>query len=151
MLVVALSYDLRSRSRGLVPELVGSIAIAAVAAMSAVAGGQAWALAIGLWLVLAARIVTSIPHVRDQVARLHGRAASPAPTIVADVAALAVAVAAVLVDGELLLGAIGVAGVVLLQRLAAARPPVRARVLGVRQMALGFGVVALAAAGTWLL
>jgi hypothetical protein len=93
MLLVALSYDLRSRSRGLVPELVGSVAIASVAAMAAVA---------------------------------------------------------VLVDGELLLGALGVAGIIVLQRLATARPPVRARVLGVRQMALGFGVVVLAAAGTWL-
>jgi hypothetical protein len=150
MLLVALSYDLRSRSRGLVPELVGSVAIASVAAMAAVAGGEAWPLAIGLWLVLGARIVTSIPHVRDQVSRLHGRSLSPVPTLVADVAAVAVAAVAVLVDGELLLGALGVAGIIVLQRLATARPPVRARVLGVRQMALGFGVVVLAAAGTWL-
>jgi len=150
MLVLALWYDMRSRSRRLVPELTGSIAIASVAAMGAVAGGEAWPLATGLWLVLGARILTSIPHVRHEIGRLHGRAASRGEPTVGDVAAIAVAAAAVVMDGSLLLGSVAILGVIVVQRIAAARPPVRARLLGARQMALGLAVVAATAAGTWL-
>ena len=41
-------------------------------------------------------------------------------------------------------------GLVVIQRVTLVRPPRPARVLGVRQMVLGFGVVAATAAGTWL-
>jgi len=105
---------------------------------------------LGLWLVLAARIATSIPHVRAQVARIHGRPVAKVPTIAGDVLALLTAAAAVLLQVSLLAGALAVAGLVLFQRITLARPPRPARVLGVRQMVGGFMVVGVTALGVWL-
>lgn len=151
LFLIALWYDMHSLSRRLVPEIVGSVAIASVAAMSALAGGAAWQLAAGLWLILGARVLTSIPHVRAQILRIHGRKAPPAPTLVGDGGALLVALGAVLLDASLLLGALAIPSLVVVQRLTLARPPRPAKVLGVRQMVLGFTVVGVTAAGTWLL
>ena len=150
LFAVALWYDRRSLSRHLVPEVVGSLALASVAAMGASAGGAAWPLAVGLWVILGARILSSIPHVRAQVLRLHGHAAPPALTLAGDAAALIVAAGAVVLDASLLLGALAVVGLVVIQRVTLIRPPRPARILGVRQMILGFAVVAATAVGTWL-
>ena len=151
LFAIALWYDRGARSRHLVPEVVGSLAVASVAAMGARAGGATWALAIGLWVILGARICSSIPHVRAQVLRLHGHAAPPMLTIVGDAAALLVAGMAVVLDGSLLLGALAVVGLVVIQRITLVRPPRPAKILGVRQMILGFAVVAVTALGTWIL
>jgi hypothetical protein len=150
LFAVALWYDRRSLSRHLVPEIVGSLAVASVATMGARAGGTDWPLSVGLWLILGARIASSIPHVRAQVLRIHGHEAPPGLTVTGDAAALIVAAGAVVVDASLMLGALAVVGLVVIQRVTLVRPPRPARVLGVRQMVLGFGVVAATAAGTWL-
>ncbi len=151
LFVMALWFDMRSLSRHLIPEVVGSLAIASVAAMGALAGGAAWPLAIGAWLILGARILSSIPHVRAQIHRLHGREAPPLPGIVGDVAAVIVAAGAVVLEPTLLIGALSIVGLVVVQRLTLARPPRPAKVLGVRQMILGFAVVGVTAVGAWLL
>ncbi|MYL03022.1 MAG: hypothetical protein F4011_02430, partial [Acidimicrobiaceae bacterium] len=62
LVAVELAYDIRSRRRRLVPELTGAVAIAAVAAVVVIAGDGDPRLAAGLWLILAARVTTSIPH-----------------------------------------------------------------------------------------
>lgn len=150
LIAVELAYDMRSRSRRLVPELAGTVGIAAVAAAVALAGGEPAALAVGLWLVLAGRGVASIPFVRVQIERLrHGRA-----TLVRSDAAqalgVAVAAAAVLLDDRLLVGAVAVAVVAVSQLVFVRRPPVPAKVLGLRQMFIGLAVVAATAGGvTW--
>lgn len=151
LFAVASWYDLRSLSRHLVPEIAGSVAVAGVAAMGALAGGAAWELAVGAWLILAARVASSVPHVRAQVARLRGRDHSPVAGLAGDTAAIVVSVLAVLLAPALLLGAVAIVVLVVVQRLTLARPPRPAKVLGVRQMALGFGVVAATAVGAWLL
>ncbi len=140
-------FDVRSKSRRLAPELAGAIGVCSVTAMIALADGDSARLAAGLWAVLAARVVTSIPHVRDQIARLHGRAGSTTAGLMADGSALAVAALAVALDDRLLAGAGAVLAVVAIQRLTAHGEIPRAVVLGVRQMALGFGVVLVTAAG----
>jgi YwiC-like protein len=144
---VELWFDMRSRSRRLLPELGGAVGIGAVAAMIVLAGGEGGTLAAGVWMILAARAVTSIPSVRDQVARLHPRPTSPVSLVIADAAALLVAAGAAIVDTELIAGAVAIAVVVAAQRLAALRPASRATVLGLRQMVLGLVVVLVTAVG----
>jgi hypothetical protein len=150
LLAVALWHDRQGRSRDLLPELAGPFAIASVAPMGALAAGAACPLAIGLWLVLAARISSSIPHVRDQIDRLHGRPATPVPGVVGDVVALLLGAGAVALHPPLIGGAAAVIGLIIIQRLTLARPPRPARVLGIRQMVLGLGLVAATALGVWL-
>ena len=72
-LAVEAWFEVRSRGRRLVPELAGAVGVCSVAAMVVLADGQSGRLAAGVWLVLAARVATSIPHVRAQIARLHRR------------------------------------------------------------------------------
>ncbi len=150
LIAVELAYDMRSRSRRLVPELAGTVGIAATAAAVAHAGGEPAALAVGLWLVLAGRGVASIPFVRVQIDRLrHGRA-SIVRSDAAQALGVAVAVAAVLLDDRLLVGAAAVAIVAASHLVFVRRPPVPAKVLGLRQMFIGLAVVAATAGGvTW--
>lgn len=146
---VELWFDTRSRSRRLVPELAGTYGICSVAAMILLAGGHPPAQAVAVWLVLVGRATTAIPHVRAQIARLHHRPSSPAILLVADGAALAFAIAAVVVDGSVAAGAVAVAMVVAFQR-ATARTDAPAKVIGIRQTALGLAVVLATAVGIHL-
>lgn len=147
---LAFWYDARSRSRRLTPEMAGAVGMSLAATAITLAGGAEPALAWGLWLVLAARVLTAVPWVRDQVLGLHGRAGHPRLLAVTDLGALAVAAGAVALDPALAAGAAAVAGVVLIQRLMARRPVDRAVVLGLRELALGLAVVAVTALGVHL-
>jgi hypothetical protein len=150
MFATALWFDLRSASRHLAAEIGGSLAVAAVAPMATLAGEGEVTIAIGAWLILGARVISSIPHVRAQVQRIHGREAPSGPTRNGDLAALATASAAVLLEPAMLGGGVAVVGLVLVQRITLARPPRPAKVLGARQMMLGFTLVGLTVVGTWL-
>ncbi len=143
-------FDVRSRSRHLLPEVAGAVAVCSVVAMIVLADGGSGALAAGLWLVLAARVVSSIPHVRDRIAELHDRVVDPRTAVAADTLALALAAVAVGLDRQLVAGAVAVLAVVVIQRLSTRRPTDRAVVLGMRQMALGFGLVVVTALGVSL-
>jgi hypothetical protein len=80
LVAIELWFDMRSRSRRLVPELCGAVGMAGAAAAVAVAGGASATLAAGLWLVLAARSVASLPFARAQDLRLRrARSAADAP------------------------------------------------------------------------
>lgn len=147
LIVAELWFEMRSRGRRLMPELSGAIGVCSVAAMIVLADGRSARLAAGVWLVLAARVATSIPHVRGLIARLHGRPERVATTFVADCVAVTLAAAAVAGDRALVTGAISVIVVVVIQRVTARRPLPRVAVLGIRQMLLGLAVVLATAAG----
>lgn len=86
---VQLAFDAAGRSRTLIPELLGSVGLAAVAAGIALAAGRPLAASLGLWAMLAARAAPSILYVRARLGLLHGQRPSPLPTVVAHLAALA--------------------------------------------------------------
>jgi hypothetical protein len=150
LVAVELWFDVRSRSRRLTPELCGAVGISAVAAAVAVAGGASAAIAAGLWLVLAARAVASIPFVRVQIERLRHGAGSVRSSDVAQVLGVAIAAAAVVVDTRLAAGFVAIVLLAGVQTVWVRRPPVPAKVLGVRQMLLGVAVVLVTAAGVQL-
>lgn len=147
LVAVELWFDVRSRGRRLVPELCGSIGIASVAAVIVVASGEAGSLAAGVWLVLASRAVGAIPFVRTQIMRLRRGEASPRSSDVAQVVAVLMGVVAALVDDRVLAGLAGLVALGCLQIVWVRRLPVAAKVLGLRQMALGLGLVGVTAVG----
>ena len=151
LVAVELAYDIRSRRRRLVPELTGAVAIAAVAAAVVIAGDGDPRLAAGLWLILAARVTTSIPHVRAQIDRLHGRDWQPGLILASDLAAVVVAGVAVVLDGRIIVGAAVLVAVVVVQQVRRCRPVAPVKIIGVSQMVLGFVVVMAAAVGVALL
>ena len=149
LVAVELWFDTRSRSRRLVPELAGTYGICAVAAMILLAGGHPTAQAVAVWLVLAGRATTAIPHVRAQISRLHGRPTSSSTLLSADGCAIAAAVTAVALDPALAAGAAAVATVIVFQR-ATAHQALPAKVIGIRQSVLGLAVVIATTAGIHL-
>lgn len=137
---VELWFDMRSRGRQLVPELAGSIGIAAVASAIVVAGGMDAATAAGVWLVLAARALASLPFVRFQIRRLRDQPHRLWPQDLAQVAAIAAAAAGVVL-GWLPWGAlVPVAAIAAVQVVLARTPPRPAKVVGMQQMVLGLAV-----------
>jgi hypothetical protein len=156
LVTVELWFDMRSRGRRLVPELAGSVGIAAVAAAIVLAAGDAAArggvrLAIGVWLVVAARAVASLPFVRLQLARAKGRPHRVVLSDAAQAAGLVLGAVAVVLDPRLVPGLVALAVVAALDVVGARRPPPPAVVLGIRQMLLGLAVVAATAAGVIVL
>lgn len=145
LVALELWYDMRSRSRRLIPEIAGTIGIGSIAAAVALAGGESDLVSYGLWCVVAARSVAAITYVRCQILRSHSR---PAPRWHSDIGQLA-AVAATVVGW--LLDAVPPAAVVAIGALAAfntaglSRPPSRPVIIGVQQMLFGLAVVGVTA------
>jgi hypothetical protein len=65
--LVYVVYDTQRRSRGLLPELAGPIALAGVAIGIALAGGWGWVESWALWLILISRTLPSIFYVRARL------------------------------------------------------------------------------------
>jgi hypothetical protein len=148
LFAVELWYDIRSRGRRLVPELCGAVGMGAVAAAIIVAGDGAAALAAAAWLVLAARSIGAIPFIRTQIGRLHRAESSTRSSDLFQLLALAVAALAAVIEPDVLVGSIAVGMIVVLHLVWVRRSPVPpAKVLGLRQMALGFALVAATALG----
>lgn len=144
-------FDVRSRGRRLVPELCGSIGISSVVSVIVLAGDRNTSLAVGAWLVLSARAVGAIPFVRVQIARLRGLSGSTRSSDAAQAVAIAVGVVAVVTERKMVAGLLGLLAVAILQLVWVRRTPLAAKVLGLRQMVLGVGLVAVTAAGVLLI
>ena len=74
--IVNIVYDARNKSRALLPELTGPVAMASSAAAIAIAGGKSMALALSLMALLALRALPSIVYVRTLITRAHRKEAS---------------------------------------------------------------------------
>jgi hypothetical protein len=149
LIAVELWFDMRSRSRRLIPELAGAVGIAGVTTMIVLADDGEAGLAIGLWVILAARAVTSITWVRGRIMALHGRPTDTQASAWADVTAAAAVGLAVAFRAELMVGAAAVVALIVIQRIAGTGRPASPKRLGLQQMAFGFAVVLLTAIGVW--
>lgn len=146
LIVLELWFDMRSRSRRLLPELAGTIGIGSVAAAIALAAGADASLARALWLVVAARGLAAVPYVRTQVLRLHRRPTAAWHSDLAQAAAVAAvgvgwwldAVPAAAVGALVVVAAVNLVAV-----RAAPRPP---KVIGMQQLVLGLAVTLVTAA-----
>jgi hypothetical protein len=143
-----LFYDAAGRSRSLLPEVAGSVGMASVAAAIALAGGVGLPVALGLWAVLAARVVPTILYVRARLTGLHGKEAARWPALLAHAAALALVAALASAKAAPWLAAALM--LVLLARAAvgfARRWPATARRVGFGEIAFGALTVLAVAAG----
>jgi hypothetical protein len=145
LVAVELWFDMRSRGRRLAPELAGTVGIGAAAAAIALAGGTATSVAIGLWAVVAARAVASIPYARTQVFRGRGTTAPTWPSDLAQgVAVIGVMVGWVL-DTVPTASVIVIAAGALFNTVAVRAAPRPAKVIGMQQLCFGLAVVAVTA------
>lgn len=145
LIAVELWHDMRSRSRHLVPELAGSVGIASIAAIVALAGGETYDLAAGLWIVMVARVTAAVPFVRVQLLRFKDRPYAVMTSDVSQIASVAIVFVAWMVN-IVPLGAVAAIAILALFELVAVRTaPVRAAMVGAQQVVLGLMVVLIAA------
>lgn len=142
---VSLWFEMRSRGRRLVPELAGSVGISAVAASIVLADGGSPAIAAGVWLVLSARAVASVPFARYQVMRLRGRALPRWTSDVAQGAAVALAIIGCALGWLPLAVVAVVAAVAVLQAVLSRVTPPKAVVVGIQQTFIGLFVTVASA------
>lgn len=147
LVAIELWYDARSRSRRLAPELAGTVGIASVAAAIGLAGGSPAAVAAGLWVVPAARALSTVPFVRVQLLRSKGRPHRLVGSDTAQALAVAGTAAATLAGWVPPAGLVAVLALGLVQvALVRTRPP-RVAILGAQQVVLGLAVVLAAGLG----
>ena len=147
LMILQGAYDIRSRSRRLIPELAGPIAIGSVAAAIALAGGEEATVALGLWLVMALRSVASVVLVRAQLRRAKDQHYLNWPVHLVDAGAVVAALGAAVGNVVPWLGAAAIGALLPFGWWSLWRPPVRAVVVGIHQTLLGILVVAMTATG----
>jgi len=147
LVVVALAYDARSRSRRLVPELAGTIGVAAIACAVALAGGLAASAAWGLWLVAAGRALGAVFFVRLQLRRAKQQRADARAGVLAQVAAVAVVGAGAIGDIVPIAGFVAIAVMAATHLVLQRRDAPAAPVVGAQQVVLGLTVVLATALG----
>jgi len=140
-------YDVRSRSRRLIPELTGTIGIGSVAAAIILAGGAGGADALAAWAVVVARSLAAIPFVRTQLRRAKGQPAVAAASDGWQVAAVVIAAAGAAWGAIPIAGVTAIATVALFHAVAVRRPVPRVAIVGAQQVVLGLGVVVTTALG----
>lgn len=147
LIAVHAVYDVRSRGRHLIPELAGPVGVGAAAPAIALAAGEDWALALGMWMVVGLRAAASVLLVRSQLRRAKNQAYRAAPVHAVFVAAATVGI--LLATFGLLpwLAAVALALLPGFGWWELWRPPVRAVVVGTHQTVLGVAIVVTAAAG----
>ncbi|MCP5024977.1 MAG: YwiC-like family protein [Actinomycetia bacterium] len=145
LITVELWFDMRSRSRRLIPELCGTAGISSMAAVIALADGAETSLAVGLWAVVAARASAAIPYVRTQLFRARNRPYQLWHSDLAQVLAVGVTTVAWLLDAIPMAPVVALAVVGIINAVAVRRPPRPPKVLGFQQMGFGIAVIVVTA------
>ena len=140
-LAIELWFDMRSRSRRLVPELAGTVGIGGVAAAIVLAADGGAILAAGAWLVIVARAVASLPFVRFQLRRVKHQPHRRWAQDLDQGTAVALAVFGVGVGWLPGVAAGAVVALATVQLVLARTRPPRAVIVGVQQLVLGLAVV----------
>lgn len=142
-------YDIFRRSRNLVPELAGAIAISSSAAAIALAGGQALSLSLALWLVFVARIIPSVLYVRERLLLEKGKPCSKTLSHAPHVGAVIV-VALLAIGGVTTVLTVPVLIVMLyraVEGLSPRRTRLKAMQLGIREVIYGAALVLVVVIG----
>jgi hypothetical protein len=145
LVAMELWFDMRSRGRRLLPELAGTIGIGSVAAAIALADGATTDVALGLWVVVAARAAAAIPYARTQVFRTRGRPHHLWHSDVAQVLAVVALVIAWFAGAVPLASALAIVAVAAFNVAAIRARPRPAKVIGLQQMFFGIAVVVVTA------
>ena len=141
LVVIEFWFDIRSRSRRLLPELAGTIGIGAVASVVAMLGGADASVAVGLWLVVAARAVAAVVFVRCQLRRSKQQSDRVGSSDVGQAVAVAATAVGVAVDVVPPVAFAAIAVVATTHLFLVRRPPPSIPMIGAQQVVLGLFVV----------
>lgn len=145
--LLELWYDVRSRSRRLVPELSGSIGVASVAAVIALAGGSPDRLAAGLWCIAGARAVAAVAFVRIQLRRGKNQPYAMWMSDGFQLIAVAGVALAWWLDAVSMAGLIAIIALAIVHLVLTRRPVPPTPIIGAQQVVFGLAVVLTAGLG----
>lgn len=144
-----LAFDARNKSRHVVPEMAGVVALAAVAPAELLASGWSAAAAVALWCVIAGRGIASVVYVRTRLRLDRGQAPDTTGALFAHAGLLLVAL--LLVAAELLpVAGVVVAGLLLVRAVWGLSPwhrVVRPQAVGFQEVGVGVLTVLVLAIG----
>ncbi|NNC92514.1 MAG: YwiC-like family protein [Acidimicrobiia bacterium] len=147
LILIELWYDIRSRSRRLIPELAGVVGVAAVAAAIVLAGGAGDRIAAGLWCVAAARAVAAITFIRVQLRRAKSQPHTLWLNDGFQLLALGAVVMGWLADAISFAGVTAIAALALIHTVLVRLPVPATPILGAQQVVFGLAVVLTAGLG----
>lgn len=145
MVAIKLLFDVRSRSRRLVPELAGTIGMSSIVAAIVLSSGAPLSIAFGLWVVVSVRVIAAIPYVRTQVFRIHNRPTNLWHSDIAQATAIAIILIAAKVLHIELIVVISIMAIAIFNVIAIRRPVSKALYVGIQQMTFGAVVIIIAA------
>lgn len=148
--VLALAFDVRGASRGLLPELAGATALGATAGATALVAGWTPVLALTLWASALVRVLPAIVTVRERVLRLHGEPPRTRGAAIAHVLAL-LASGGLAIVGLMPVTVVGVAALLAARALWDLRDGAPARTamqIGLTELVIGL-VAAAVIGGGW--
>jgi len=147
LLATGLWYDVRSKSRRLIPELAGTVGIASTAAAIVVAGGGTTTLALSMWLVAASRSVASVVFVRTQIDRSREHPFVAWHSDITQALTTAILIVGMILGDVPIAGVLAMATAAAFQVVAVRRPVPTIAIIGGQQMAIGLGIVFTTALG----
>lgn len=138
---VQLFFDMRSKSRRLLPELAGTVGIGSLVAVIVLVGGASIEVAVGLWAVVGARAIAAIPYVRVQVFRRRGKVVQNWHSDLAQVFAT-ISIVVAWYSGVTVFACVVIIVLVTIFNIVAIRRPAQpAKIVGIQQMFFGIAVV----------
>lgn len=146
---VQLAYEVRTQGRRFLPEVCGALALALTAPACVLLAGEAWTIALSLWVLLGLRAVTAIAYVRARLRLEYGKPISPASVWAGHVLAVLAAVVMAALQRAPWLG-VAAFGLLLARAalgLSRHRQPQPAKVIGFQEIAYGLMFVAFVAVG----
>jgi hypothetical protein len=151
--LVQVAYDARNQSRELVPELAGSIALAATASSIALLAGWLLTSAIMLWVIVAARAVTAIIYVRVRLRMVHGKPHNKSFALGLHIFALCLFGILAVVKAISFTAIIAMLILVIraFKGILHPAPHVTAKVIGLTELAIGIVYILTVSVGYWLL
>jgi hypothetical protein len=151
--LVQVAYDARNQSRELVPELAGSIALAATASSIALLAGWSMTPAIMLWLIVAVRAVIAIIYVRVRLCMVHSKPHNKSFALTLHIFALCLF--GILAGVKAIPFTVIIAMLILVVRafkgILFPAPQVTAKVIGLTELAIGIVYILTVSVGYWLL
>ncbi len=145
LVAIQLYFDIRSKSRRLLPELCGTVGIGSVASAIVLANGVANTTAYALWIVVATRGVAAIPYARTQVFRKRGRPVKVWHSDLAQLFAGVSVIIAYLFHIVPLAPTIAIVIIAIFNIIAIRNTPLPAKIIGLQQMFFGITLVVITA------
>jgi hypothetical protein len=150
--LVQVGYDSQSKSRELIPEISGTIALATTASSMALLANWTLYPAMILWVLLSIRGITTIVYVRIRLKIIHNKPRIKPPVYIVHSISIIIAVGLVIFHQAPIISILAVI-LLLIRAIKGIEFPaenVKAKTIGITEIIIGLTYVLILAIGYWL-